>query len=178
MVEWEAQVADSTERAARPPDSPSAANEAPALAQVLAENLAELESALDTLRSDDLTRRAAPDEWSIREILLHLIHAERWLHPQLYELRATIAPGPPPAVGGVTLPDAESAPDLNELRWAVNAVREDTLRLLEGLTPAQLREPANVEVAGEVVDVSFRTMILTVADHQLFHVRQIAGVLG
>jgi len=171
-------VADSTERAAPAPDGTSPANEASALAQVLRENLAELESTLAALHADDLARRAAPDEWSIREILLHLIHAERWLHPQLYELRSKIAPGPPPRVGGVTLPDAEGSPDLNELRWAVHAVREDTLRLLDGLTPAQLREPANVEVAGDIVDVSFRTMILTVADHQLFHVRQIAGVLG
>ena len=40
-----------------------------------------------------------------------------------------------------------------------------------------MREPANVEVAGELIDFSFRTMILTAADHQLFHVRQIAATL-
>ncbi|MCZ6544343.1 MAG: hypothetical protein O6913_01380, partial [Chloroflexi bacterium] len=75
------------------------------------------------------------------------------------------------------LPDPTTEPDLNELRWAINAVREDTERLLDGLTPAQLREPANIVVAEDVIDLSFRTMILTVADHQLFHVRQIARTL-
>ena len=82
------------------------------------------------------------------------------------------------AIGGVTLLDTEANADLNELRWVLNAVREDTLRLLQGLVPAQLREPANVEVAEELVDISFRTMVLTAADHQLFHARQIARTLG
>lgn len=161
------------------PQDPSPANTAPALAQVLQENLAELNALLDGLRPDDLPRRLAEDEWSVREVLLHVIHAERWLQPQLSELRAAVAPSlAQPAAGGLTLPDAGSEPDLNELRWAVNAVREDTLRLLEGMSAAQLREPANVEVAEEIVDISFRTMILTAADHQLFHVRQIARTLA
>ena len=86
--------------------------------------------------------------------------------------------GETPAIGGVTLLDTEANADLNELRWVLNAVREDTLRLLQGLVPAQLREPANVEVAEELVDISFRTMVLTAADHQLFHARQIARTLG
>lgn len=163
------------------PDSPSssAANRPDAIAVVLRENLAELNSLLATVAPDELDTRFAPDEWSVREILLHVIHAERWTQPQLLELRQAVDPdGVTPAIGGVTLPDTEANADLNELRWALNAVREDTLRLLEGLAPAQLREPANVEVAEELVDISFRTMVLTAADHQLFHVRQIARTLG
>ena len=156
----------------------SAANRPEAIALVLRENLAELNALVAVMATDELEMRAAPDEWSVREILLHVIHAERWVQPQLLELRLAVdLEGESPAIGGVTLPDTEANADLNELRWALNVVREDTLRLLEGLVPAQLREPANVEVADELIDISFRTMVLTVADHQLFHVHQIARTL-
>ncbi len=156
----------------------SAANRPEAIALVLRETLAELNALVAVMATDELEMRAAPDEWSVREILLHVIHAERWVQPQLLELRLAVdLEGESPAIGGVTMPDTEANADLNELRWALNVVREDTLRLLEGLVPAQLREPANVEVADELIDISFRTMVLTVADHQLFHVHQIARTL-
>ena len=149
---------------------------------VLAElraNLQALGALLDSLSEDDLQRQLAPDEWSVAQILLHLIHAERWLQPQLLELRRAVAPAlPVPSIGGITLPDTESKLSLAELRWAAAAVREDTLRLLDGLDSAQLREPANVSVDGDIIDLSLRTMALTVADHQLFHLRQIERTLG
>lgn len=157
----------------------SPANDPAALAAVLGENLTEMNALLDRLSDTDLDRRLTVDEWSVREIVLHVIHAERWLQPQLLELRRTItAPLPVPAIGDVRLPEAASRPGLNELRWAVNAVRDDTRRTLAGLEPAQLREPANLGADEEAVDVSLRTMFLTVADHQLFHVRQIERTLG
>ena len=149
---------------------------------VLAElraNLQALGALLDSLSEDDLQRQLAPNEWSVAQILLHLVHAERWLQPQLLELRRAVAPAlPVPSIGGITLPDTESKLSLAELRWAAAAVREDTLRLLDGLDSAQLREPANVSVDGDIIDLSLRTMALTVADHQLFHLRQIERTLG
>lgn len=168
---------------ARPPDprlsAGSPANDPAAVAAVLCENLSEMSALLDRLCDADLDRRPAADEWSVREIVLHVIQAERWLQPQLLELRRTIAGASPvPAIGDVRLPEASSRPDLNELRWAVNAVRDDTLRTLEGLEAAQLREPANLGAEEEAVDVSLRTLFLTVADHQLFHVRQIERTMG
>ena len=159
-------------------EEPSA-NAPEAVLGVLRDNFEELRGLLDSLELDDLDRRLAEHEWSVREILLHVLHAERWLHPQLLELRRAVAPaGALPAAGGVRLPDSEADPDLNELRWALGSVREDTERLVQGLGVAQLREPANVEIDGETVDLSLRTMVLTAADHQLFHVRQIERTLG
>ncbi len=115
----------------------------------------------------------------MREILLHVIHSERWLHPQLMLLRRAVAPQlTVPRVGGVNLPDTESGSSLPELRWALTSVREDTERLLADLSADQLREPANLELDGEVLDMSLRTIALTAADHQLFHVRQIQRTLG
>lgn len=57
-------------------------------------------------------------------------------------------------------------------------MREETLALLRGMTARQLREPANLLLDDDVIDLSFRTMLLTAADHQLFHVRQIERTLG
>lgn len=149
------------------------------LAAELRANFEALGGLLDQLGEDDLARRLAPGEWSVAEILLHLVHAERWLQPQLLELRRAVAPAlAVPGIGGVTLPDTESKLSVAELRWAGAAVREDTLRLLDGLERRQLREPANISVDGEVIDLSLRTMALTVADHQLFHLRQIERTLG
>ena len=156
------------------------------LADVLGElraNFEALGALLDQLAEDDLARRLAPQEWSVAEILLHLVHAERWLQPQLLELRRAVAPASAvPSIGGVTLPDTESRLSVAELRWAGAAVREDTVRLLDGLEHRQLREPANISLDGsgdgEVIDLSLRTMALTIADHQLFHLRQIERTLG
>ena len=159
-------------------------NDPVAIAAVLAENLRELTATIERCTSPDLDRRLAPGEWSVREVLLHVIHAEHWLQPQLADLREAVAPDRPALLSdAISLPAADSAADVNELRWAINAVREDTCRLLNGLEPAQLREPGIVEVAGETenasqeVDVSMRTLLLTIADHQLFHVRQLERIL-
>ena len=151
-------------------------------ASLLAElraNFDALAALLDGLSEDELGQRLAPGEWSVGEILLHVVHAERWMQPQLLELRRAVAPAAAvPRVGGVTLPDTESTLSVAELRWAVTAVREDTVRLISGLDGRQLREPANVSVDGDVLDLSLRTTALMVADHQLFHVRQIERTLG
>ncbi|MDE2967930.1 MAG: DinB family protein [Chloroflexota bacterium] len=149
------------------------------LRAALEQNFDELRSLLDSCGDDRLGERLTEGEWSVREILLHLVHSERWLHPQLMLLRREVAPQLAiPRVGGVTLPDTESEPSLPELRWALTSVREDTERLIADLSADQLREPANLELDGEVLDMSLRTIALTAADHQLFHVRQIQRTLG
>ncbi len=143
------------------------------------ETFDELRTLLDHCADDRLDARFNPSEWSVREILLHLVHSERWLHPQLLLLRREVAPRLTiPRVGGVALPDTESEASLPELRWALTSVREDTERLLTDLSTAQLREPANIELDGDVLDMSLRTLALTAADHQLFHVRQVQRTLG
>ena len=145
----------------------------------LEQNFDELRTLLDACSDDRLSDRLTPAEWSVREILLHVVHSERWLHPQLMLLRREVAPQLSiPPVGGVTLPDTESEASLPELRWALTSVREDTERLLTDLSADQLREPANIELDGDVLDMSLRTIALTAADHQLFHVRQIQRTLG
>ena len=152
---------------------------AEALLAELRLNFDALGTLLDGLAEEELSARLAPEEWSVGQILLHLTHAERWLQPQLLELRRAVAPAAAvPRVGGVTLPDTESKLSVAELRWALTVVREDTVRLIGDLERSQLREPANVSVDGDVVDLSLRTTALTVADHQLFHLRQIERTLG
>lgn len=145
----------------------------------LEQNFDELRALLDACSDERLGERLSPAEWSTREILLHVVHSERWLHPQLMLLRREVAPQLAiPPVGGVNLPDTESNASLPELRWALTSVREDTERLLSDLTADQLREPANIQLDGDVLDMSLRTLALTAADHQLFHVRQIQRTLG
>ncbi len=145
----------------------------------LEQNFDELRALLDICTDERLDERLHPAEWSTREILLHVVHSERWLHPQLMLLRREVAPQlAVPPVGGVNLPDTESNASLPELRWALTSVREDTQRLLSDLSPDELREPANIELDGDVLDMSLRTLALTAADHQLFHVRQIQRTLG
>ena len=93
------------------------ANDPAALRAVLAENLAELTALLDGVSGADLDVRLGDGEWSVREIVLHLLHAERWLLPQLTELRRAVAPGlplRPPDV--VALPTIEELKEENELR--------------------------------------------------------------
>ena len=74
------------------PVSDTPANDASAVAAVLRENLAELNELLSGVAPDQLDLRAAPGEWSVREIVLHIIHAERWTQPQLLEIRQAVDP--------------------------------------------------------------------------------------
>ena len=162
-----------------PAGQPASANEPQGLLAVLEENLAELTNLLDAIGSADLDARLGEEEWSVREIVLHVLHSERWLHPQLLELRRAVAPAlSQPPDDAVALPEAAHNPGLSELSWAVGAVRVETERLLAGMSAAQLREPAPLALEEDAVDASFRTMLLTAADHQLFHVRQIQRTLG
>ena len=132
-------------------DSPasSAANRPDAIAVVLRENLAELNSLLATVATEELDTRSAPDEWSVREILLHVIHAERWTQPQLLELRRAVDPdGETPAIGGVTLPDTEANADLNELRWSLtNALRHGNTNLDQPGLAEHLRQTVVNQIA-------------------------------
>ncbi len=158
-------------------------NDPNALRLVLQENLDEMLTVVDAMTPDEIDVRLDEDSWSVREILLHVIHSERWLQPQLLAIRRAVAPAlNVPLDDGLALPSPDTDPDVNELRWALNAVREGTERLLDGLSAEQLREPEDVPVDetgdDETVDVSFRTMLLTAADHQLFHVRQLQQTLG
>ena len=145
----------------------------------LAEIRDELSAALDGISEADLASRLGEGEWSVREILLHAVHSERFLHPAMLELRRSVAPALPiPRTGGVTLPDTESEASAAELRWALASVREDTERLLGSLTTEQLREPAEADFGEEAFEMSLRTMAYTITDHQLFHLRQIERTLG
>ena len=162
---------------------PLSPNHPNALRIVLQENLDEMLTVVDAMTPDEIDTRLDDGSWSVREILLHVIHSERWLQPQLLAIRRAVAPAlNVPLDDGLALPSPDADPDVNELRWALNAVREGTERLLDGLSAEQLREPADVPVdeGGDdaTVDVSFRTMLLTAADHQLFHVRQLQQTLG
>lgn len=149
------------------------------VAAALGEIREELLSALDGIDEAELGQRLGEGEWSVREILLHAAHSERFLHPAMLELRRGVAPALPiPRTGGVTLPDTESEASAAELRWALTSVREDTERLLDSLTAEQLREPAEADFGEEAFEMSLRTMAYTIVDHQLFHLRQIERTLG
>ena len=62
--------------------SSGGANDPDVLAQTLRENLDELSAVLAQVPPEALDARLDDDEWSVREVLLHVIHAERWLQPQ------------------------------------------------------------------------------------------------
>ena len=73
-----------------PTPVPSGANDPNQLRALLAENLAELSALLGGLNGTDLDTRLGDEEWSVREILLHLLHAERWLLPQWVTWRGRV----------------------------------------------------------------------------------------
>ena len=164
---------------ALPIEATLAAVSDPAIDAALTQIRDALLALLDGVSEPELGRRLADGEWSVREIILHAVHSERFLHPAMLELRRAVAPALPiPRTGGVTLPDTEAEASAAELRWALTAVREDTERLMSALAVEQLREPAEVDFGEDVFEMSLRTMAFTIADHQLFHLRQIERTLG
>lgn len=174
---------------ARPAPGDHAPGYAPYLAQVSWDRDPEASPARDLRRqpralTDQLlgldavgrgTYRYAPEKWSIREIVGHLVEVERVMAYRLLRA-ARLDPTPLPGFDEdqwVATADHDARPLVSHLA-EFSATREATLALLEGL-PAEAAERA-VEASGHRVTV--RALVWILHGHVQHHAQVLADRYG
>lgn len=126
------------------------------------------------LDPESLTRREAPDKWSMVHVVRHLADSELvWG----YRLRRIAAEDQPPIQGydqdrwadGLKYQDADIGESLEELR----VLRRGHVRLIRSLTPAERKR---IGVHTERGQESIEHMIPLYAGHDLLHLNQLARI--
>jgi HAD superfamily hydrolase (TIGR01509 family) len=155
---------------------PPAPHDPPAIKARLRGNLAALLALTEELEPAAWSRKPAPGEWSLTEILCHLRDVEIEVHqPRLQEIIAKDRPFLPAAD-----PDQWSAErdyqsqSHSEALAAFVQARKRTLSQLEGLPPEAWSRQARHALLGTL---TLEEIIGVVADHDTLHLAQLRGNL-
>jgi DinB superfamily len=133
-----------------------------------------LEGPVHRLDAADLTRPPAPGKWSIRDIVCHLADCEIVF---AFRLRQTLAEDRhviQPFDQDLWSP-AYAHYDARTALVAFAAVREWNLALMVNLPPAAFTRELNHPERG---DMTFQTVVETMAGHDLNHLKQIEAILA
>ena len=138
---------------------------------VLKRTPAALEKAIRGLTGKQLSKREAPNKWSIRHVVRHLADSDIvWA----WRLRMVLAHDRPPLTGYDQDLWAErlgyDGADVKESLSEFAAVRKSNLRLVNGASAEALKR---VGVHAERGDESIEHTIRLYAGHDLLHLRQI-----
>lgn len=144
------------------------------LMSALAETPERIREAIGRMSSGDFTRPLAPGKWNVREILLHLAHAELFFGVRVrmaltcegyvvqpYDQDAVMAREP--------LVDAPAA------LAAYYAMRRWNLPLFRSLSADELARPV---IHPERGTLNVRLVLETLAGHELHHLEQIQLIAG
>lgn len=142
--------------------------------EVQARLVPELRAALAGLSDAELRRPEAPGKWSIGEVVRHLADTEVVF---AWRLRMVLAEHRPPITGfdqdAWTARFGGPGVDVAGALRLLEALREDSLRLLRSATPADWER---VGLHAERGPESVRLMARLYAGHDLVHLRQIARI--
>ena len=140
--------------------------------EVIAATSQQLESLVETLGPECARHAPAPGKWSAREVLCHLADSEIVF---AFRLRQTLAE------------DHNVIQPFDQDRWAsqyrsydaraalavFSAVRQWNLALIRGAIPQELSKKVTHPERGEM---TFQTILETMAGHDLGHIRQIERI--
>ena len=138
-------------------------------------NIAALHGLLAEVKPHQWLQRPDPDEWSILQILCHLWHSEAPAHRARLQAILDrddpfIAAPPPP---GPDIPPCHD--DGYEALRCFQREREETIRLLSVLTPAQWDRTARHSIFGLT---TLLEMAHFTAQHDRLHITQLCQTLG
>ena len=142
--------------------------------QVIEETPGRLAALLETLGPQGVERSLAPGKWSVREILCHLADCELVF---AFRLRQALA-----ETDHVIQPfDQEkwaatyAAFDAHAALAVYGTVRDWNVKLMQSVAPEALSKRVTHPERGEM---TFQTLIETMAGHDLNHQRQIETIVG
>jgi len=142
--------------------------------EVIAETPRRLAALAGALGSDEIENRTAPGKWSAREILCHLADTEIAF---AFRLRQALAE--PHHVIQPFDQDAWARPYAAfDAAFAVSvfsAVREWNRKLIDSLSPESFSKRVTHPERGEM---SFQTVVDTMAGHDLNHLRQLDAIVA
>jgi hypothetical protein len=136
---------------------------------VLASTPASLFSLLDSLPPGVWAWSPAPEEWTPREVLAHMLRIETAVIPA--RVRAMVETD---GVAFSSAPAAETSATPAEMLAAWRAARAENLAFLRALTPEQLAHSGQHPTYGRI---TAREHIVEWAYHDLEHVRQLQATL-
>lgn len=141
------------------------------LLQALAATPADLQRLLQGIEATAVSHRPAPDQWSIGDVLSHLVDVEQ---RYLIRLRRVIEEERPlldnihPNQAG-----QDSGADAAVLLRRFRQARADTLSFLRDRTPGQWQRPAVHPSWGET---TFRFLVQNLVEHDTEHLNQLVSV--
>lgn len=142
--------------------------------QVIADTPAQLDALANALGPTGVQQALAPGKWSVREILCHLADTELVfafrLRQSLAEAHHVIQPFDQDQ--WATTYGAFDAP---MALGVFTAVRKWNLRFIENVPPHSLSKPLTHPERGEM---TFQTLIETMAGHDVNHLQQIQTIAG
>lgn len=140
---------------------------------VIANTIPALTALLAAVSTEDLERRNAPGKWNVREILCHLADSEIAfgfrLRQTLAESHHVIQPFDQ-ETWALRYAPLTTAAGLDTFR----ALRAWNLALVANASAEDLERPVTHPERG---DMTFRTIVETMAGHDLNHLRQIRALL-
>jgi hypothetical protein len=142
---------------------------------VLADTPGLIARELEGLAGEKLTRRPAPEEWCVNEIVGHLLDDEiatAWRYRQMIENDGALLP---------SFNQDEwarlghyAARPLNEILTLFRMIREWNLRMLNSLTPEEWSRKGTHAERGST---SVRELVEHMAGHDLNHLQQIRQII-
>ena len=141
----------------------------PVAVATMAAMLTALDALVRSVPADFLERRPAPDEWSPREVLGHLLYVERLLRDRVAAMVADAQDNPMPK--GAPAP-APAAPSASLAEWSRE--RGETLAWLSTLGPTELERASMSPSFGRI---TAREQIDEWAYHDLDHLRQLLAAI-
>lgn len=141
------------------------------LLQALASTPADLARTLDGIDEAAARRPPASGEWSVADVVNHLIDVEQRYRERLRRVVREERPMLPAIRPDEAAHDPDAA--LGELLGRFEGARAQTLAFLGELSPADWQRPADHETWGET---HFRFLVHNLADHDTLHLNQLAEV--
>ncbi len=128
-----------------------------------------LDAVVKSVPAEVLERRPAPEEWSPREVLGHLLYVEGLLGARVEAMIADVDDVPMPRGAAAPPP---GAPLDSLVAW--RAARAETLAWLSTLGPAELERAG---VSARFGRITAREQIAEWAYHDLDHIRQLLAAI-
>lgn len=132
----------------------------------LKENRKAFSTFINTLTEEDLLRRYQPDKWNVKEVLVHLIDAERnFCYRAMRISRGDQTPLPTFDVHSFVMNSHATEREMKSILHELDIVRESTIAMYDGMHPDMLDKTG----PARDVTISVRALGFAIVGHVMHH---------